>query len=282
MFFMEAWRRNRDQGSRSQRLSGALSPLNVAFETGKSDLWASSLVSQGSWCPCHFLPSSLGLHLPLVRPHCEGPPPPKKNLNPNPDTNYNPNPTIPPGPGPEPEKKWNPNSNPNPGRQADLEPCTWDCMKRATTASVQYSTLVVSSQDLSLAIWCPTVLSSSSIRRFPLTRWHNCRANSRLGWAQTVSLGLVAPIAWVQWDSAKGNTVDFPVPVGPWTATILRDWVLMMAITALWFSSSGHNGGGGAGAHLLLESSKKKKTILHESLIQRGVHKEFLSQPSWQ
>ena len=53
------------------------------------------------------------------------------------------------------------------GPWAEAAPWTWDCVKRATAASVQYSTLVISSQDWSHAIWYATVLSQSPIRCFP-------------------------------------------------------------------------------------------------------------------
>ena len=45
---------------------------------------------------------------------------------------------------------------------------------------------------------------------------------------------------------ASGNTVDFPVPVGPWTATILGESALTVFFTICSsFISGRYSGGGG-------------------------------------
>ena len=50
----------------------------------------------------------------------------------------------------------------------------------------------------------------------------------------------------VQWAIASGNTVDLPVPVGPWTATILGESALIVFFTICSsFISGRHSGGGG-------------------------------------
>ena len=70
------------------------------------------------------------------------------------------------------------------GLWADVDPWMCDCMINATSPSVQYNALVVSSLEVSLAILYPTVLSFSSICPFSLTRTRSSRAKILGGWAQ--------------------------------------------------------------------------------------------------